>query len=317
MAQAIPAVIGGLGLFSQNNANRQAQSDESQQLALQRQLIAQQEQERQAYQNVVNGETQAGAFNPDMAIKQADNSRSYQEQQSLGNDAAAAKALGYRPGDTAPLEQIGATQGAYNLAAGQQDQGLRQQAYANQLAAQEPLIGNTGPGIAATGENARMFNGNYEPVDGMLRALAPYLEGIVRPTSPGAPYSYGNGQAGVSAAMNSAGPDGNFGVNSMGGDPFMTGAAPGSAPPLYPGLAQAETTQLSQSPAMTQNATGAWTPPQQPAQARPLPAPPIQQPKLRQPVTYDTQPGTYASRGGYQQRPTFRLPPPTFSSVGQ
>lgn len=163
-------------MIEQSGANSAAQDAANQQLALQQQLINMQLQGYNNYDSHLKTMVQEGAFNPDAQIKLADQSRNYQEKQALGNQASAAKILGYRPGDTMPLQTMNQTSNEYNLAAAQQNQQIRNQANANYLAALAPLLPNaTGASINALGENYRTDLSQQVGVGGMLGALLPFI----------------------------------------------------------------------------------------------------------------------------------------------
>jgi hypothetical protein len=173
----VSAALGGLGLVSQYSANQQAQREAQQQLAEQQQLIDAQIGARNNYLNAVGSLGEQGAFNP--AQQQFDATHAAQEGlgNALNSEAGAARALGYRPGDSVPISELNRTQGNFQLQqAGLMNQ-IGQQSRANYLAALQgaPSLTDLGAGIAATGENARMFEGQNAPMGGMLQALAGYL----------------------------------------------------------------------------------------------------------------------------------------------
>ena len=260
---------------------------------MQEALIQEQMAQQAAYQNAVSQVEQRGGFNPDRAIQQADSTRSYQEGQALGNEVAGARALGYRAGDTAPLQAMNATRGAYNLQAAQQDQGLRQAANQALLSARAVDLPNaTGAAIGALGENYRTDLGLQQPVGGMLGALAPYLS-LSQGQQAQAYNPYGSPYYTDQVVMGDPG---------YGQSPIPGGAnasfqipLPGQAPVKRPLQASAENFQLAQQSEM---------------QAQPSAYGPLSGAAPKAPVPGDSTPAT-GGFGGYR-RPRFSLPQPVF-----
>jgi hypothetical protein len=178
-AAAVPWVsagLGALGLFEQSQANRGMEGAAGNQLDLQRALIAQQMGGYNQYANLFHQAQQNGQFNPARLEAQAAKDLGYNEATQLGNEAAGARVLGYRPGDSAPLSTMNATRGDFALRFTDLMNQIRNQAYASQMASAGALLPNSsGAAIGALGENARFDVSREVPLGGLLGSLAPYL----------------------------------------------------------------------------------------------------------------------------------------------
>jgi hypothetical protein len=122
---------------------------------------------------------QQGAFNPAQQTFNALHAGQAGLSSALGSEAGAARALGYRPGDSVPLTEMNQTQGNFQLQQAGLANQIAQQSRANYLGALQgaPSLSDLGSGIAATGENARMFEGQDTGLGGLLGSLAPLLGG--------------------------------------------------------------------------------------------------------------------------------------------
>jgi len=262
----VSAALGGLGLLSQYGANQQAENGANQQLALQQQLIGAQIGARNNYLDQVGALGEQGAFNPAQQTFDALHAGQTGLTNALNSQAGAARALGYRPGDTVPLTELNQTQGNFQLQQAGLENQIAQQSRANYLAAEQgaPSLSDLGSGIAATGENARMFESQDMPLGGMLGALAPYLQGqgnVSGVAAQGNPY-YGQSTQ-LNPWLSSLNPNPTYTQAQLSTSPFNSGINTNLGAyqsPAWPGpqvtATQALASPLSRPQALAQPAPG-------------------------------------------------------------
>jgi hypothetical protein len=91
----------------------------------------------------VQGYENAGGFNPDKQLALADQQTSEARGTDMANDASTAKILGYRPGDTVPLDNLRAIDQKYKLKSEAQRYDIRQNAFGRLLNSYSALNPNS------------------------------------------------------------------------------------------------------------------------------------------------------------------------------
>lgn len=181
-AAAIPAVLGAGGLFLQHQANQDAKKAANKATGNQKELIKRQTQLFDTLMGIVGDADKAGQFDPTSRLSQLQSDTEYYAGRDIGNTAGAARTLGYRPGDTAPLKQIRAIDSQYKLNYAQEAQKIRQGAFADKLSAYRAVDPSAlNPGIQTYGQNAQAAMGQQQPLSGMVGALQPFLMNQPKP----------------------------------------------------------------------------------------------------------------------------------------
>lgn len=169
-------LLGGLGLLGQSQSNNAQEDIARQQLAQQNALISRQTQLFDALRQIAEQADQQGAFDPNRRLQLLQNQVDYDRNNALNSEAGAARALGYRPGDTAPLDSMNATRGSFDLQLRNLANQVINQSLANKIAAYSAANPSSlNAAMGALGENSRFAIGREIPLGGMLGALAPYL----------------------------------------------------------------------------------------------------------------------------------------------
>jgi hypothetical protein len=197
-ASAVPWVsagLGGLGLLSQSSANAAQESDARKAQALQLSEIAQQRAYEEKMMGIAETADQSGEFNPDTQLSNLQHQTDLDRGNALSSEAGAARALGYKPGDTAPLDQMNATRAGLEL----QQKEMANQIDQQQFARKEAAYGAANPsglnaGIGALGEDSRFDVSREVPLTGGLSSIEQGLGQFwqQRQGSLLTPGSYGN-----------------------------------------------------------------------------------------------------------------------------
>jgi hypothetical protein len=186
LSAALPALTGLAGLFMQGQQNSAAQSAANQAAAEQNAIVKRQSDAMDAIMGRYNQNKQAGYYDANTQWQPYKALIEHQNTVGMNNAAGAAKTLGYRPGDTAPIDQINqlGTEGALKEATAQQGftQALHQQE--GQDLGQ---VTQAGAAMSPDMYGLGMQQSNYlhQMVDpaGMLEKLTPYLQKAITPFS--------------------------------------------------------------------------------------------------------------------------------------
>jgi len=147
---------------------------------MQQQLINAQLGNYNNYMSTVNGMEQQGAFNPAQRLNMLNQQSNYDMRNAMSSEAGAARALGYRPGDTAPIQEMNQTRGNFQLQNQQEANQILNQSYANHLAALQGAPNPSGNGaIQSTGQAYEADIAKQQDLGSTLKALAPYLQGAL------------------------------------------------------------------------------------------------------------------------------------------
>lgn len=180
-AAIVPAVLGAGGLLLQSKAQSDAKKaqEKSQKSAnaLTQRQAALFDDLRALYQTGVD----SGQFNPESLLKQLGTDTEYYQGLSNSNNTAAARALGYRPGDSVPVQKIQATNNQYRLQYGQLANQIRQNAFANQFNTLNSIqSGVLNPGIqyhAGMAQQAGASQQGYNPANAFASIFAAMNQG--------------------------------------------------------------------------------------------------------------------------------------------
>lgn len=106
----------------------------------------------------VKGYESSGGFDPEKQLALADEQSAQARGQDLANDASTAKILGYRTGDTVPLDRMKATNEQYDLQRRQQRYDIRQNAFGRLLTAYQAVNPNSLQGAGQLLSNVQQTN---------------------------------------------------------------------------------------------------------------------------------------------------------------
>ena len=185
------AVLGGLGavggFFAGQDSNRAAQMQAEHAQAQQQQLIDRQTKLFDTMYSGAQTADRAGQFDPTQRINDAEASLNRNNDINMGNIAASARTMGYRPGDSAPLQDINAQNTDYKLAMATTADNIRRQAFQDKQAAYGAAGGvNLNGAMNATGQQQQLALGQRQSPFNFLSSIQPFLAQQQRPT-------FGNG----------------------------------------------------------------------------------------------------------------------------
>lgn len=175
-AAALPAVLGAGGLFLQSQANNDAKKAANKATGNQKELIKRQTMLFDTLVGLVQDADKAGQFDPQKQLDQLQTDTSYYANQDMGNSAASARALGYRPGDTAPLKSIRSIDSKYRLQYGQMANEIRRNAFADKLSAYRGIDASSlNPGIQVAGQQAQSAQSRVQNPANAFMSMMPYM----------------------------------------------------------------------------------------------------------------------------------------------
>jgi len=170
LAALVPQVA---GLIMGQDSNRRAQNSQDEALDAQRALAEKQakayEERLKLYKKLVG----LGAYDEAKSILNYEGNAAASQRQALGNQSAAAATLGYKPGDSAPIQGLRDTSAGFARQAANDKfaiaQSLRQQ--------QQNDLRATDPGsLSAPGQQFGQLSQTYA---GQQQSLAPYIQSIL------------------------------------------------------------------------------------------------------------------------------------------
>jgi len=172
----IPAAVGALGIYSQSQANDSANSLAKKNQKSQDALIQRQVDQYDLLKAIVQAADKGGAFDPTSKIKQMQSDVSGQSKKDMQNQAGAYATMGYKPGDTPPIDALSATAAKYqNLYASKANE-IRDTALWNKISAYKSLDSSSlNAGIQTYGQNATNAQSQVKSLTPTLTSLAPYL----------------------------------------------------------------------------------------------------------------------------------------------
>lgn len=177
MPQALPVITGVVGLVSQMNAQKSAQSAADQALSLQEQQAQREAKLFDELQTNYDNQVAEGVFNPSGNVEQFRDAYKQSSDIAAKNLASAAAVAGYRPGDTLPAQELAGQQTAGALQEAQGEMSIRQAAEQNQNNALQALTGQQAGIAQNVGNTYGNINANeqnqanaYDPT-GLLQSL--------------------------------------------------------------------------------------------------------------------------------------------------
>ena len=178
---------GALGAITQKDSNNQQENLAQQQLAQQQGLISRQENLFDTLQNIAKQADAQGYFDPTKRLNLMQGQVDYDRNNALRDEAGAANAMGYRPGDTVPVDQMNQTRGSFDLQLRQLANQIMNQSLANKIAAYSAANPSSlNAAMGTLGENARFDIGREQSLGGLMASLIPYLSQQQKQPSPAA-----------------------------------------------------------------------------------------------------------------------------------
>ena len=175
-AAALPiGLAAGSMLFqsSENSKNRKAASKAS---GKRSDLVRRQTELFDYISNMVKGHDKAGGFDPTRQLEQLQTDTQHYAGLDMGNAAGAARALGYRPGDSEPLARIRTIDSGYKLRYGQLANQIRESAFGDKLSAYRAIDPTSlNPGIQTYGNQAAQAQGRMQNPANLFASIGPYL----------------------------------------------------------------------------------------------------------------------------------------------
>lgn len=170
----LPALIGGLGLFMQNEANNDAQSSANAAQASQDQLAQRQIALFDRIQQRYNELRDSGAFSPEARIRQLNEDTAKYESTDSGNLAGAFRTSGYNPGDSELATRLDSVKMKYRGARENAANQIRREATNDELAAMQ---GQQSGASGLAGLSA-MFGDRASAFGSQIRSLSPAVMGL-------------------------------------------------------------------------------------------------------------------------------------------
>ena len=210
----VSAALGVAGYFSGQDSNRAAQMQAEHESRLQQQLIDRQTKLFDTMYSSAQTADRAGQFDPTQRINDAEASLNRNNDINMGNIAASARTMGYRPGDSAPLQDINAQNTDYKLAMATTADNIRRQAFQDKQAAYGAAGGvNLNGAMNATYQQQQLALGQRQSPFNFLSSIQPFLNQGQRSSS--------SGNGGFSFA--GASPSNYNSMSSMPNQPTMNG----------------------------------------------------------------------------------------------
>ena len=223
----IPAVMAGIGLISQYTQAQKAQHAADAAMSQQQALVARQQAAYDQLKGLYDSRVASGVYNPASRIDQFQQSLAHNDAIVTGNLGAAAKTMGYRPGDTAPLDALGTNADNYKLQEAEGEQSIRNAV--NQQQMNDMSVVNSGSGALSGGLGASQYD----------LGLAQQQQGLVNPGQILGPLA--------GALINQYGTPGTANLGAIanpvfGTGPSYTSGSSGLSGPTMPGIPQAAAT---------------------------------------------------------------------------
>jgi len=170
LASIIPAAI---GLIQQQDSNRRSERD-AQAARNEQKAIA--EKQAKAYEErlkLYKGLVAAGAYDEAQSFLKYDGNLAAQQNQALGNQSAAAATMGYKPGDSAPIQSLRDTSAAFARQSANDKFQIKQNLQQRQ---QEDLRGTDPNALSST---AGLYGNIAQNAQSQTNSLAPYIQSIL------------------------------------------------------------------------------------------------------------------------------------------
>jgi hypothetical protein len=175
----VPAALGAAGLWMQNDANQSAKDASKKAQKGQDALLSRQTGLFDALSKIVQMADAAGEFDATAKNQKLLADTSAMSKKDMGNQAGAFATMGYKPGDTPPIDMLSATAAKYQKYYSDQAQANRDQALWNKISAYrsiDPTALNTGIGVY--GQREATAAGQQTSLAPTVMALSPYIQGM-------------------------------------------------------------------------------------------------------------------------------------------
>ena len=202
--------LSALGLISNEKARHDANNAQDAALTAQERSIALEQQKYNDLQDIhnklwgmVQNFDQAGGFDPEYYVRQAQKDTGFYEGQDLGNLSGALRVLGYRPGSSEIGTRLDATKLKYRRDLNDLATNLRQNSIFNKLNAYNSTLGSipqtTGlstalNSLASTDLGlSQMYRSQIGNPANLLLSIMPFIKGLQNQNNPyGGTYGMGN-----------------------------------------------------------------------------------------------------------------------------
>lgn len=170
----VSAGLGIGGLLLQNSANNDAKKAQKKAQGSEKEIRQRQIQLFDEMLAKIKGHD----FSAGTQLDQLKADTDYYSQRDTSNSASAARSLGYKPGDTAPLKSIRSIDSKYKLNYAQQANQIRRNAFSEELGAYGMLGGGSSLNSAAAGFNnqANQAGAQVQPLTGMVGSMQSFLQ---------------------------------------------------------------------------------------------------------------------------------------------
>lgn len=171
----LPAILTGISALSAHEQNRKAQRTAEEGLNMEREAVRRKNDLFDTLYGLVTEADKAGEFNPDKRIADV-NADSLKSQAAAERSVASSAAiLGYKPGDTLPLQNIKGVSESYDLSRRAQDRAIRDEAFGRKLNAYRSLDSPTeGITVGRDINNAGMSRS--QDTSGLWAAIMPFIQ---------------------------------------------------------------------------------------------------------------------------------------------
>lgn len=183
MSWVAPTVLGALGLYGQSQASRRANQMAQHGQDLQDQALARQQQAFDMLAGQYKDNLASGVYNPAQRIANFDKAIDHAATIASKNLGASALSMGYRTGDTTPLDAARNQSEEYQLQRAQGEEAIQNQVHQQQL--QDLSAVNGGSAVLGSAVNAGLQDyqlglnqQNAINPAGILASLAPFLSKI-------------------------------------------------------------------------------------------------------------------------------------------
>ena len=170
LAALIPPLI---GLFQQQDANRRAERDARDARNAQKAIAEKQAKAYEERLKLYKGLVAAGAYDEAQSFLKYDSNLAAQQNQALGNQSAAAAMMGYKPGDSVPIQQLRDTSAAFARQSANDKFQIKQNLQQRQ---QEDLRATDPNALSST---AGLYGNIAQNAQSQTSSLAPYIQSLL------------------------------------------------------------------------------------------------------------------------------------------
>lgn len=182
MAQAIPGVIGAVVAQDQN---RRAANQQQQALNMQNEVLRRRNELFDQLKGLIAQADSNGVYDPQKRWESARAVMDFDQKRAQEASAGASAALGYRPGDTAPLDAQKGISESYGIKRGALQNDIFRQSWADKLGAYQGLLGDVPmEGLNVGAQRYGMAQNQMQDMSGLFSALMPLFQGGAKTSQP-------------------------------------------------------------------------------------------------------------------------------------